>query len=60
MPKKLCATFDIPFIDANSEKIRSKTDYFYNVMHLNKNGVEEMNKQLKNEKELNTFFKINP
>jgi hypothetical protein len=60
IPKLLCAKLNIPFIDANFETIRAKTDYFYNVMHLNKNGVYEMNKLLKNEKELDTFFKINP
>lgn len=59
-PKTICQKLDIPFIDANYESIRNKTDYFYNAIHLNKKGVEEMNKRLKNEKELNTILKINP
>ncbi|MDN3676835.1 hypothetical protein QWY90_05870 [Flavobacterium paronense] len=56
-PKTFCAKLGIPFIDANYESIRTKTDYFYNVMHLNKKGVIEMNKLLKNEKELAEFLK---
>ncbi|MBF6642050.1 hypothetical protein IVB69_11210 [Flavobacterium sp. J49] len=59
-PKTICQKLDIPFIDANYESIRNKTDYFYNAIHLNKKGVQEMNKRLKNEKELNTILKINP
>lgn len=60
MPKTICQNLNIPFIEANIESIRNKTDYFYNAIHLNKKGVYEMNKYLKNEKELNKFFKINP
>ncbi len=60
MPKSLCRKLKIPFIDANVPGIRSQTDYFYNAIHLNKKGVEEMNKLLKNEKELAQIFKINP
>lgn len=60
MPKTICQKLNIPFIDANVESIRNKTDYFYNAIHLNKQGVYEMNKLLKNEKELDTIFKIHP
>ncbi|WP_333601140.1 hypothetical protein [Flavobacterium sp.] len=60
MPKTLCTKLNIPFTDANFESVRTKTDCFYNVMHLNKKGVYEMNTLLKNEKKLGTFFKINP
>ncbi|WP_284653025.1 hypothetical protein [Flavobacterium terrisoli] len=60
MPKAICTNLGIPYIDVNEEYIRNKTDYFYNAIHLNKEGVYEMNKLLKNEKELDTIFKINP
>lgn len=59
-PKAICQKLNIPFVDVNDESIRNKTDYFYNAIHLNKKGVQEMNKRLKNEKELDMFFKINP
>lgn len=59
-PKTICQKLNIPFIHANYESIRNKTDFFYNAIHLNKKGVQEMNKRLKNEKELNTILKINP
>ena len=59
-PKTICQQLNIPFIDVNVESIRSKTDYFYNAIHLNKKGVEEMNQLLTNEKELAEIFKINP
>lgn len=59
-PKTICQQLNIPFIDVNAESIRNNTDYFYNAIHLNKKGVEEMNKRLKNEKELAEIFKINP
>lgn len=60
MPKNICQKLDIPFIDVSNSFIKDKTDYFYNAIHLNKEGVYEMNKLLKNEKELNTILKINP
>lgn len=60
VPKTICEKLNIPFIDANVASIRNKTDYFYNAIHLNKKGVEEMNKVLKNEKKLAEIFKINP
>lgn len=59
-PKSMCQKLNIPFIDANNSYIKDKTDYFYNAIHLNKDGVSEMNKLLKNEKELDMIFKINP
>lgn len=58
--KKICQQLKIPFIDISESYLKDKTDYFYNVIHLNKNGVFEMNKLLKNEKELDKIFKINP
>jgi hypothetical protein len=60
LPKTICQKLNIPYINVNNESIRNKTDYFYNAIHLNKDGVSEMNKLLKNEKELDTIFKINP
>jgi len=60
MPKTICQKLNIPFFDVNHESIRNKTDYFYNTIHLNKKGVYEMNKLLKNEKELDKILKINP
>ncbi len=59
-PKLICERLKIPFIDIDTAYIRNNTNYFYNAIHLNKNGVIEINKLLKNEKELDTFFKINP
>ena len=53
----ICRNNNIKIIDANYEKIRNNSDYFYNTNHLNKNGVIEMNKLLKNEKELINFLK---
>ncbi|MCF6132541.1 hypothetical protein [Flavobacterium wongokense] len=60
IPKQICQKLNIPFVDACDEKIISNIDNFYNTIHLNKNGVAEMNKLLKNGKELDTIFKINP
>lgn len=53
----ICKSLNISFIDANSVAIRENINNFYNSTHLNKNGIEEMNKLLKNEKELTTFLK---
>jgi len=57
---KICRQLKIPFIDISGSYLKDKTEYFYNTIHLNKNGVIEMNKLLKNEKELDTIFKLNP
>lgn len=59
-PKAICQKLNIPFIDVSDSYIKDKTDYFYNAIHLNKKGVYEMNQLLKNEKELDAIFKINP
>mgnify|MGYP003739755267 CR=1 FL=1 len=56
----ICKQLGIPFIDANTIAIRSAISNFYNETHLNKTGIIQMNKLLKNEKELDTIFKINP
>ena len=56
-PKKICHELGIPFIDTNSEKIITNIDNFYNAIHLNKKGVSEMNKLLKNDKELTAILK---
>jgi hypothetical protein len=60
IPKKICQKLNIPFVDTNDQKIITNINNFYNTIHLNKNGVYQMNKLLKNEKELDTIFKINP
>jgi len=60
IPKNICQKLNIPFIDTNDEKIIGNINNFYNTIHLNKTGVLEMNKLLKNEKELDTILKINP
>lgn len=60
MPGATCRELDIPFIDISNSNIQQKTNYFYNAIHLNKEGVQEMNKQLKNAKELDMILKINP
>lgn len=57
---KICKHLGIPFIEANTFEIRSNIRNFYNETHLNKTGITQMNKLLKNEKELDTIFKINP
>jgi hypothetical protein len=54
---EICKSINIPFIDANSVKIRNSIDNFYNSTHLNKKGVIEMNKLLKNEKQLTAILK---
>lgn len=59
-PKYICSKMGIPFIDVSNSFLKDKTDYFYNAIHLNKDGVYEMNKLLKNGKKLDTIFKINP
>lgn len=56
-PKLICASLKIPFIDANAAYIRNNIKYFYNTLHLNKNGVSEMNKLFKNDKEFTAFLK---
>ena len=56
----ICKSLGIPFLDANKPIIYNDITNFYNANHLNKKGVIEMNKLLKNEKELRQFFKINP
>lgn len=60
MSNTVCRKLNIPFIDVSNSAIKDKTDYFYNAIHLNKDGVYEMNKLLQNGKELDTIFKINP
>ena len=57
---EICKSVGIPFIDVSTSPIRYNIANFYNSTHLNKNGIIEMNKLLKNETELNTIFKINP
>lgn len=57
IPKTICKKLNIPFIDLSNSYIKDKMNYFYNDIHLNKNGVTEMNKLLKNEKELTNFLK---
>lgn len=57
MTKSFCQKLNIPFVDVSNSFIKDKTDYFYNAIHLNKDGVSEMNKLLKNEKELTAILK---
>lgn len=54
---EICKSLNIPFIDVNSAVIRENIHNFYNSSHLNKNGVEEMNKLLKNDKQLTAILK---
>lgn len=53
----ICKSMNIDFIDVSSSLIRNNIDNFYNSSHLNKKGVIEMNKLLKNDKELRTILK---
>lgn len=57
IPKIICQKLNIPFIDVSNSDIKDKTDNFYNAVHLNKKGVEEMNKLFKNDKELTAILK---
>lgn len=57
IPKNICQHLRIPFIDTNDQKIITNINNFYNTIHLNKKGVDEMNKLLKNDKELSKFLK---
>lgn len=56
-PKLICESLKIPFLDFNEANIRNNTNYFYNAIHLNKNGVEEINKLFRNNKELTAILK---
>jgi hypothetical protein len=56
-PKSICEKLRIPYINVNEGYIRNNTNYFYNTIHLNKNGVNEMNKVFKNDKELTAILK---
>jgi len=56
-PGSICKKLNIPFIDTNSANIRNNINNFYNSSHLNKNGILEMNKVLKNKKELKIILK---
>lgn len=58
--KAICKSVNIPLVDVSSGKIQDSIGNFYNSTHLNKKGVAQMNNLLKNEKELTSFFKINP
>ena len=53
----ICESNNIEVIDANYEIIRNNSINFYNTNHLNKKGVNEMNKLLKNEQKLINFLK---
>lgn len=55
--KQICELLNIPIIDVNMAYIRNNTRYFYNAIHLNKKGVEEINKLFKNDKELTAILK---
>ncbi len=57
---KISQNVATPFIDLANDNIRNNIRNFYNSTHLNKNGVIEMNKLLKNQIKLDSFFKINP
>ena len=57
MPKEVCQKLGIPFIDTNDHSIITNINNFYNTTHLNVNGVIEMNKLLKNDKELTAILK---
>lgn len=56
-PKLICEGLEIPFLDVNKDYIRNDTKYFYNAIHLNKNGIEEINKLFRNNKELSAILK---
>lgn len=54
--KKICHSLNIPFIDANKEYIRNNINYFYNSNHMNKQGVDELNRLLKDDPVLLDFL----
>jgi hypothetical protein len=54
--RKFAITLNIPFIDANKEYIRNNINYFYNSNHMNKQGVDELNRLLKDDPVLLDFL----
>ena len=54
---EICKDVGIPFVVTNTAVMRSSIGIFYNSTHLIKKGIVEMNKLLKNDKELIKFLK---
>jgi hypothetical protein len=53
----ICQKLKIPFIDLSHENFKNDINLFYSPTHLNKYGVSKMNLFLKNNAQLNAFFK---
>ena len=57
LTKKMCENAKISFIDVNTLSIINNIDNFFNVFHLNKNGISKMNQFLEKDKTLVSFLK---
>ncbi len=55
--ENICVQLGIPFIDINQDYFKNNPKFFFNVDHLNKNGVEHMNQFLKRDSVLVGFLK---
>lgn len=53
---QMCKESGIPFIDTNQESIINNIQFFYNSNHLNKRGIDEMNKILAYNQMLHNFL----
>ncbi|MCG7856236.1 hypothetical protein MD537_04630 [Flavihumibacter sediminis] len=53
---QMCKEIGIPFIDTNQESIINNIQFFYNSNHLNRRGIDEMNKILANNQMLHNFL----
>jgi hypothetical protein len=53
----ICEKLNIPFLDLSGENFKDDINLFYSPTHLNKYGVSKMNLFLKDNVQLNAFFK---
>jgi hypothetical protein len=54
--RKICSDLNIPYIDANASAIGNDIENFYNVFHMNTNGVRKMNTILAADSTLTSFL----
>jgi hypothetical protein len=56
-PAIICRSLNIPFEDADQKFLSSDIDNFFNIDHLNSDGVKKMNGYLRNDTNFTSFFK---
>jgi len=54
--REICSRSGIPFIDTNMEAIRNDIGFFYNSNHLNKRGVDSLNRLLAQDSLFSTYM----